>query len=849
MTDTRDENEKKETPEEAPKREESKRESREVRAASKTYAVEKPQPAAKNPQISLALAILLMALTFGMGLLLGGLFLRLGVPAEEEARRGGAGGVPQATSTRLKMEIPADSPFIGPADAPVTIAVFDDFQCPWCEKASHVIDRALKAFPQDVRFVMIYFPLEQLHPQAFLAAQAAAEAAAQGKFKEMHDRIFANQRSISRENLEKWAAEAGLDMARFKSALDQNTHRAVVERHVSMGRSLGVRGTPTILINGRRFNMTRDMDKNFEVLQSIVKEELDIIRQKNIPRGEAWKVLTAAGVATLDQMVSGPQARAADAGKPGNPMRAARREVDPNVSYKVEFDPSDAWKGDPKALVTIVEFSDYQCPHCRSAEDIMAQILEAYPTGVRIVFLNNPLRFHPQAMPAAVAALEVKAQKGLDAFWAFHKKLFENQQQISPENLEKWLTEAGVDLAQYKAAVENKTHEATIGRHQGLALKFGARGTPAFFINGYFLSGARPLDQFKSIIDREMQKAKQAIAEGKTTAENYYAFLMASAEPQVKWIGGEAGQPNQARRPLRPRLDTTKVYRVWPEGGEAEFKKIPYFGDPQAPVVVMMALDLECPWCEKLMPTLDELLEGTPVLPGTQPGPDQFAGYKKGVRFVLLHFPLPFHKNAMLAHQAVQEVFEQKGPEGFRNFMKKCFQNQKSLNRASLEAWAQEAGVNMARFREALDKETHKPFIEKLQQMGRAVGVQGTPAIYVNGRFLLGRGLPVFRKSIDEAREQAEALMKKGVAPAKVYEEIMKTAEPKAIWIQPDENAKGGAPGPQVQIQKVEDAAAAPSGANLPPSGFRPPVSPRVIPLQPKPLPAVVPSMAPVMNP
>lgn len=858
MTDTLDENKTKDTTEESAKKEnmhteelskkeEKRQESKELRTAGKSYTVEKPAPVAQGPQISLAAALLLMVVTFGVGLVLGGFFLRLGGSSGQEARRGGAQNTPQATSVRLKMEIPADAPSMGPADAPVTIAVFDDFQCPWCEKASHVIKRVLSAFPNDVRFVMIHFPLEQLHPQAHLAAQAATEAAAQGKFKQMHDLIFANQRSVNRENLDKWAAQIGLDMTRFKNAMDQGTHRELVQRHMTMGRNLGVRGTPTILINGRRFNITRDVDQNLEVMKSIVKEELETIRQKNIPRAQAWKMLTADGVATLDQMISGPQARPENA--PQNaPMRAARREVDPNVVYKVEVDPSDPWKGDPKALVTIVEFSDYQCPHCKNAESIIEQVLQAYPTGVRVVFMNNPLRFHPQAMPAAIAALEVKEQKGLDAYWAFHKKIFENQQQISPENLEKWLTEAGIDMAKYKVAVEKKTHEATIQRHQGLALKFGARGTPAFFINGYFLSGARSLEHFKTMIDREMQKANQAIADGKTTPENYYAFLMSSAEPQVKWIGGEDnGQSARPRRPARPRLDATKVYRVWPEGGVAEFEKMPYFGDSKAPVTVVMALDIECPWCEKLMPTIDELLDGTPVPQGTQPGPDHFAGYKTGVRFVLLHFPLPFHKNAMLAHQAAQEVFEQKGPEGFRQFLKKCFQNQKALSRDNLETWAQEVGVKMPRFKEALDKELHKPFIEKLQQMGRAVGVQGTPTIYINGKLMLGRGLPIFRKAIEEAQAQADALIKNGIAPGKVYEEIMKTAEPKAIWIQPEENVKNTQP--TVQIQKVDGPLAPATNNNVPKDGFKPLVPSRVVPLQPKSLTGPVPKTPPAMNP
>ncbi len=844
-----------ETKKEETKKEEPKKEAKkdEPRPASKSYAVEKPQEACCNGgAISLSSAVMMMIFFFGLGLVLGGFFLKLGGKSTDKASRPGGGGAPQASQARLKMEIPADAPGFGAADAPVTILVFDDFQCPWCEKASKVIDRILKEFPADVRFVMVNFPLPQLHKEAELAAQAGMEAHAQGKFKQLHDLIFANQRGVNREALEKWAQQAGLDVARFKTALDQNTHQAAVQRHMSLGKSLGVRGTPTMLINGRRFNMTRDMEQNYSVLKSLVQEEMATVKKQNIPRGQAWQKLTATGMATLDQLTGGPAARpTAEAAPSKDPQAAARREVDPNVSYKLEIDPTDAWKGDAKALVTIVEFSEYQCPHCKNADGIVEEILAAYPQGVKFVFMHNPIRRHPHAQPAAVAALEVKAQKGMDAFWAFHKKLFANQDQINPENIQKWVQEAGLDMAKYKTAVDNKTHEAAIARNQALAMRFGARGTPAFFVNGYFLSGARPLAQFKPIIDREIAKANQTITEGKATAENYYAFLMTTAEPAAKWIGGDAKQPN--RRSARPRLDHTKIYKVWPEAGAAVFNKIPFFGDPKGQVVVTMGIDLECPWCEKLVPTLEELMNGTPVPAGTQPAADHFGGYKTGVKFVMLHYPLPFHKSAPLAHQAAQEVFEQKGPVAFYGFIKKCFQNQKALTRPNLETWAQELGVNLPRFKEALDKETHKEFINQIQTLARTVGVQGTPAVFVNGKFMLGRGMPIFRRAIDEALAATAAMMKANPALTsdKVYEEIMKTAEPKAIWIAPPD-ADGGQP--PVEIQKLDR----PAGPGLVPGvpglapgpGVTPGPGPRPMPLRSMPqvqpmAPAPVPAPAP----
>jgi len=177
--------------------------------------------------------------------------------------------------------------------------------------------------------------------------------------------------------------------------------------------------------------------------------------------------------------------------------------------------------GGADALVTIVQWSDFQCPFCTRVEPTIDTILKDYGDKVRVVWRNNPLPFHKDAMPAAEAALEAYAQGGAAKFWAMHKKLFENQKALSRADIEKYGQEVGLDMNKLKAALDNNTHQAKIKADQELGSKLGARGTPAFFINGRFLSGAQPFPAFKTVIDEELKKAEERVAQG-TPAGSYY---------------------------------------------------------------------------------------------------------------------------------------------------------------------------------------------------------------------------------------------------------------------------------------------------------------------------------------
>jgi protein-disulfide isomerase len=145
-----------------------------------------------------------------------------------------------------------ESPTKGPKDAKVTIVEFSDYQCPFCGQAEPLVDQVLAAYPKDVQRVYKQFPLTSIHPNALPASKAAVAAGKQGKFWEMHAKLFANQRELSPDNYKKWAEELKLDVPRFEKDMNSPEVQAQVEKEMSEARTAEVTGTPTIFVNGKR---------------------------------------------------------------------------------------------------------------------------------------------------------------------------------------------------------------------------------------------------------------------------------------------------------------------------------------------------------------------------------------------------------------------------------------------------------------------------------------------------------------------------------------------------------------------------------------------------------------------
>ena len=159
---------------------------------------------------------------------------------------------PPVLEQPVKLSIEGD-PVRGPANAPVTLVEFSDFQCPFCAHAVSEVGQILKKYPKDVRLVFKQFPLDS-HAQAAFAAEAALAAQAQGKFWEMHDKMYANFRQINRDRILVWAKETGLDTKRFTSELDSHKYASRVQSEERQGEDAGVDGTPTFFLNGKKYN-------------------------------------------------------------------------------------------------------------------------------------------------------------------------------------------------------------------------------------------------------------------------------------------------------------------------------------------------------------------------------------------------------------------------------------------------------------------------------------------------------------------------------------------------------------------------------------------------------------------
>lgn len=168
----------------------------------------------------------------------------------------------------------------------------------------------------------------------------------------------------------------------------------------------------------------------------------------------------------------------------------------------VEYGNSPA-KGPKDAKITIAEFSDFECPFCKRGHDTMKKILEAYPTQVKVVFKNRPLPMHKNARGAAKAAYAA-AQQG--KFWEMADALFANQQKLGEDFYATQAKDLGLNADKFKKDMSSEAAEAAIKADEAQADKLNVNGTPGFFVNGVSIPGAQPFEQFKTIIDKLLEK-------------------------------------------------------------------------------------------------------------------------------------------------------------------------------------------------------------------------------------------------------------------------------------------------------------------------------------------------------
>jgi protein-disulfide isomerase len=702
---------------------------------------------------------------------------------------GGGGGpvpaaaLPDSNVERFKVAV-GNAPTKGPEHAKVTIVEWSDFQCPFCSRVEPTVDQIMKAYGKDVRVAWKNQPLpfhQNAMPSAEIAMAAYAKKGA-GGFWKMHDTLFHNQQAIDRPSLEKYAKELGLSDDDIKEALDAKKYDQQIQADSQEGSKIGARGTPAFFINGRSLSGAQP----FDAFKKVIDEEI-----ANATRAINGGAKLANVYDVLTQ--NGKQAAAMPEQKPQQPQPA---QADPSAVYKVPVGSSPE-KGPKTAKVTIVQFSDFQCPFCSKVEPTMTDLEKEYGKDLRVVWKNNPLPFHNNAMPAAKAAMAAAAQ---GKFWEMHAKLFADQAHLDDATYEKYANELGLNMNKFKASLSDSKIDSDIKEDIAVAARFGAQGTPGFFINGRPLRGAQPKEAFKAVIDKEIQAANELLKKG-TKPADLYAELIKNGKDKAE------GQAPQPQRPNPGEPDQNTVYKAMI--GDAPVKGA---DGKHAKVTIVEYSDFQCPYCGRVEPTIDQIMKE----------------YGKDVRVAFKQLPLPFHNNA---HTAAEAALAAKAQGKFWEMHGLMFKNQQALDRPSLEKYAGEIGLNVDKFKADLDSGKYKQKVDAELAEGNKIGARGTPSFFINGKPFVGaQPFENFKQKIDGAIAEADAKAHGGNF-ARYYDELMKSAKAE-IPAAP----AGGGEGEDKTVYKVDAGNAASVGPKSAPvqivefSDFQCPFCSRVVP-------------------
>ncbi|MCL2778662.1 MAG: thioredoxin domain-containing protein [Polyangiaceae bacterium] len=613
---------------------------------------------------------------------------------------------PASPAEQASAEVDVVIP-IGPRDAVrgrrlarITIVLFSDFQCPFCARVEPTLRELLKDYGDDLRIVWKNQPLP-FHEHARLAAeigQGVLETKGQEAFWRFHDTVFANASSMNPESLRAWAALAGADGAAIDAGLSKKAWSAKIDDDIALANRVDATGTPTAFVNGVIVVGAQPYSKWKTVIDTELAKANQAIAE-GTARDRVYRVLTTKNF---------------EAGPPKDDQD--EEEKDTRVWHvPVAGAPT---RGPANALVTIVEFGDFQCPYCKGVQPVLEQIRSTYGDKVRMVWKDRPLPMHPRANPAAQLARFARGQKGDNGFWDVHAQLFDSQPHLEDADLEAIAKKAGLNVGKAMSAVEHKAFQKAIEADENLAEDVLATGIPSFFINGRRLTGAQPFEKFKTVIDREMANAEQLVQRGVAEAAVYDTIIR----------DGE-GAPEQKT--------------VAPPAARA-----PFMGAANGKVVIQGWSDFQCPFCARVEPTLEALVKAYP----TQ------------VKIIWRDKPLSMHPDAALAAQAAREAFAQKGNAGFAKMRKLLFDNQRTeggLKRPALESYAKQIGLDLSKFNKALDNETHKAVVDSDDVAAANAGINGTPSFLIGPYFTSGaQPLRNFKRLVERVLSPPQASKK-----------------------------------------------------------------------------------------
>jgi protein-disulfide isomerase len=537
-----------------------------------------------------------------------------------------AKGLPSAAAARIPNTL-------GSPDAPVSIVVFTDLECPFSAATFPIVQQLVEADPTRVHLTVKQFPLP-IHPDAGLAAEAVEAAGAQGKFFAMTDLIQANQKQMSRSQYLHYAQFLHLNLAAFSRDLDEHRFHAQVQADIDEGVALGVRATPTLLINGRTFTGSQDA-----------------------------ATLIGAIRAGLDEAAKNDSARAAVVAPSLPPVDMAALARDPVAE-----------RGPANAPVTIVEFTDFECPFCRRSSEPIGQLLEQNPAQVRFIFRNFPLDIHDHAEQAAEAALAAGAQ---GKFWPMHDLLFAHQKDLSRQALIGLAEQLHLDVARFTNDLDTGKYKSEIAADRALGVQANVNGTPAFFVNGRRIDGALTLPELE-----------QAVA-------------LANADPH----GAQAVASSSESGPRR-----TSVLIAGPRN---------------APVTLTWFSDIQTSSAAR-MGQLVRQLAGVSAEASA-------ASSASGVRVIFKYYAVPGHTAAPFAHLALVEA----AAEGrfwplYDTLTALHFTGNTAADRAAILSAAKLAGLDVPRVQGAISAGLDAADLRDDTSEAEWRGIRGAPTLFIN---------------------------------------------------------------------------------------------------------------------
>ena len=393
--------------------------------------------------------------------------------------------------------------FRGEPDAPVTMVEFSDFECPFCARYFVQTEPAINdAYVRtgQLRVVFREFPIVELHPNAPAAHQASLCAAEQGaaEYWTMHSKLFQTQTEWSNSVdplpvFARLAEEAGVDATSYASCMDNtDAQQAVIDVGLAAGQAAGVSGTPSFVMSGAD-------GAPYLLVGAQPFEQFALY---------------------IDALLAGEQPPVAEeeAAAPNEiPFWATTAGWQPDPERPGFNMAGDQYRGDPNALVTVIEFSDFQCPYCQQhVVETQPALDEKYVDNGQImwVFKHFPLDIHPQA-PAAGAAAECAADQGM--FWEMHAALFADQEVWSVTDptpiFEGLAADVGLDADAFSTCMAAEEAAARVSSDMTEGAPF-VQGTPTFIVlangEGQIIPGALPLDTFVEVLDEVIAQAEPA---------------------------------------------------------------------------------------------------------------------------------------------------------------------------------------------------------------------------------------------------------------------------------------------------------------------------------------------------